>query len=66
MIRSFKLINAKGRTWDLNDTDAFLHDVKGLGQQHNVTYVQVGTDFIKEKDVLAQKKHIWENQISRI
>lgn len=54
-MREFSLTNAKGRIWSLNETNAFLHDIKGLGQEHKVTYVQVGTDFVKEKDYLSQK-----------
>lgn len=55
-MRSFTLKNARGQVWDLNDSNFFFHSVKGLGQEHKTTYIQVGTDFVKEKDYLAQKK----------
>lgn len=56
MIRKFELINALGQTYSLNDSKkSFFHDIKGLGQEHKVTYVQLGTHFVKEKDLLAQK-----------
>lgn len=55
MIRQLTLSNALGRTWNLNEMDTFLHDIKGLGQEHKVIYVQLGTKFIKEKDLLSQK-----------
>ena len=55
MIRSFKLTNAIGQTYDLDSMNSFFHNVKGLGQEHKVTYVQLGTHFIKEKDLLSQK-----------
>lgn len=56
MIRKFELNNALGQTYNLNDSNkSFFHDIKGLGQEHKVTYVQLGTRFIKEKDLLSQK-----------
>lgn len=54
-MRQFILTNALGKSWNLNETESFLHDIKGLGQEHKVTYVQLGTRFIKEKDLLSQK-----------
>ena len=55
MIRQFTLTNALGKIWNLNKNESFLHDIKGLGQEHKVTYAQIGTKFIKEKDLLTQK-----------
>lgn len=54
-MREFILTNAQGKTWNLNDTASFFHSIKGLGQEHKVTYLQIGTNFVKEKDLLAQK-----------
>lgn len=54
-MRQFKITNAIGRTWDLNETNSFFHEIKGLGQEHKTTYSQLGTKFIKEKDLLSQK-----------
>ena len=55
MIRQFMLTNVIGQTYNLNNKDSFLHNVKGLGQDHKATYVQIGTQFVKEKDFLSQK-----------
>lgn len=54
-MRQFALTNALGKVWDLNNLESFFHDIKGLGQEHKVTYTQLGTKFAKEKDLLAQK-----------
>lgn len=54
-MRKFILTNALGNTWNLNEIETFIHDIKGLGQEHKVTYVQLGTKFIKENDLLLQK-----------
>jgi len=45
-IRSFKLTNKNGITWDLNSQDAFFYDVSGLGQERNIDYETVGTAFL--------------------
>ena len=55
IIRKFTLTNAIGQTYNLNDLNSFFYNMKGLGQEHKVTYVQLGTQFLKEKDLLAQK-----------
>lgn len=54
-MREFYLINSKGKQWDLNVSDSFFHSIKGLGQEHKVSYLQYENEFIKEKDLLAQK-----------
>lgn len=54
-MRQFVLTNALGKIWNLNEIESFFHDIKGLGQEHKVTYTQLGTKFTKEKDLLAQK-----------
>lgn len=54
MIRKFKITNALGEMYDLNG-ESFFHNIKGLGQERKVTYVQLGTQFLKEKDLIAQK-----------
>lgn len=55
MIRSFTLTNSFGEKWELNNINSFFHKVKGLGQEHKATYRQIGTQFVKEKDLLSQK-----------
>lgn len=55
MIRKFTLKNSLGKTWSLNDNSSFFHDIKGLGIERKVTYVQLDTKFTKEKDLLSQK-----------
>lgn len=55
MIRQFKLTNALGQTYNLNEQSSFFHNMKGLGQEHKVTYIQLGTQFLKEKEYLSQK-----------
>lgn len=54
-MREFYLRNALGQEWNLNNSASFFHTVKGLGQEHKVTYTQVGTQYIKTKDALSQK-----------
>lgn len=54
-MRKFKLINARGDTWDLNDGSSFFNDPKGLGQEHKNEYEQIGTRFMLLKNVLKQK-----------
>lgn len=56
MIRQFKLINSRGDTYELNDTNSFLNNFKGLGQEHKATYIQTGNRFINTKNELTQKK----------
>lgn len=54
-MREFKLINARGDTWNMNELDSFLHSPKGLGGERKQTYIQVGNRFKVTKDVLKQK-----------
>lgn len=55
MIRQFFLINSNGETYDLNATSSFLSKLAGLGSDHNVTYEQVGNQFVTVQDLIRQK-----------
>lgn len=54
-MRKFKLINARGDTWNLNDRVSFFNDPQGLGQEHDNKYEQIGNQFIILKKGLKQK-----------
>jgi len=55
MIRHFFLINSNGETYDLKSTSSFLSKLAGLGSDHNVTYEQVGNQFVTVQDLIRQK-----------
>lgn len=55
-MREFSLINSLGNQISLNSSDTFFGDPSGLGQEHDVDYIQTGNFFVKSEDVLAQKK----------
>lgn len=56
MIREFRLKNAIGNEWDLNDRSSFLQDPDGLGFEYDVEYQQIGNIFIKLTDNMKQKE----------
>lgn len=45
-MRQFKLYNAVGQMYDLNDMGSFLHDPKGLGYEDDSEYERIGSQFL--------------------
>lgn len=61
-MREFALIDGNGEEYPLTVEDSFLHDPSGLGFEHDNTYRQVGTRFIKantssNQSVISGKVH---------
>lgn len=54
MIRKFRLINANGDSFDLNNKLSFFHAVDGLGFTDDTQFEQIGTNFYPLEDVFAQ------------
>lgn len=61
-MREFALVDGNGEEYNLTVEDSFLHDPSGLGFEHENTYRQVGTRFIKvntrsNQSVISGKVH---------
>lgn len=54
-MRSFKLVDQSAVEFDLMRTDAFFHSPDGLGFGNNITYVNVGNNFISTETKPKQK-----------
>lgn len=59
-MRRFKLINAEGAEWDLNDVASFFQHPDGLGFERKMQSVPAGYDFIEIDDEPVQKKPMGE------
>jgi len=55
-MRQFRLKNALGLEYDLNDTRHLFYSPNGLGQKHDVEYENIGYRYEKIEDVLEQKQ----------
>lgn len=53
-MRKFKLYNAVGESYDLNDTKTFFHDIAGMGFEKDDDYEQVGYQYIKMEEAIKQ------------
>ena len=53
-MRRFKLINAEGSSFDLNDKAAFFHSVDGFGYKEGTQYQQIGTEFYALDELFNQ------------
>ncbi len=53
-MRRFKLINAKGSSFDLNGRAAFFHSIEGFGFKDETAYEHIGTDFYALDEVFSQ------------
>ncbi len=49
-MREFKLLNGKGQEYNLNDTNSFMYDPKGLGFGSECEFSRVGKEFIPIKE----------------
>lgn len=54
-MRQFKLKNALGMSYDLNDKNHFLYSMSGLGQKYDTDYENIGNLYVKTEDILDQK-----------
>ena len=55
-MRRFKLINAEGAEWDLNDPSAFFQNPDGLGLERDIQSIAAGDYWIEIDDEPTQKK----------
>lgn len=53
-MRKFRLINAKGSSFDLNGQAAFFHSIEGFGYKDATQYEHIGTDFFALDEVFSQ------------
>ena len=53
-MRQFRLYNATGESYDLNDLDFFFENPEGLGAVRATTYRQIGGRFVPQNDTLSQ------------
>ena len=53
-MRQFKLKNAIGESYDLNDLKFFLYSPSNLGYKKNLSYMKVGHRFISTKEEVSQ------------
>ena len=54
MMRKFKLYNAVGQVYDLNDKTSFFHDPNGLGFDNESEYERVGSQFLLTDEKMKQ------------
>lgn len=53
-MRTFKIVNAMGQTYDMNSLDNFFHDPSGLGFERDTDYTQIGSRYIPQVDKFKQ------------
>lgn len=56
MIRKFRLRNALGEWYDLNDREHFFYNPSGLGHEYNSDYENIGFLHIKTEETLEQNE----------
>ena len=55
-IRAFKIRNAIGELWNLNDLTSFFEDIGNLGFEYDTDFENVGNIFLQIDEQLKQPK----------